>query len=93
MNNLSKPLLSNNFMLYKDDETNNEFYLLNVTEGNVFELNSASHDFLELCDGKRSCGDIFEILSKMYSTDISTLKTDFSDLYTSWIENGIIEEQ
>lgn len=93
MNNLSIPLLSPNFMLYKDDEDNKTFYLFNVNEGSVFELNSVSYDFLELCDGKHNCEEIFGILSTTYSIDKLTLQNDFTPIYTSWVETCIILEQ
>lgn len=93
MNSLSKPVLSSNYMLYKEDGEIKEYYLFNVGEGNVFQLNSASYDFLELCNGKCTSKEIYEELSKMYSIDISVLKNDFSELYSNWIDSGIIVEQ
>ena len=93
MDNLSKIVLSSNYMLYKEDGEIEEYYLFNVGEGNVFQLNSASYDFLELCNGKHTKQEVYEELSKIYSTDVSVLRNDFSELYFHWIDSGIIVEQ
>ena len=89
-----KPRISSDFMLYKEEGQDEcpEIFLFNVKDGQVFQINATSYDFLNLCDGERSLQDIFHEMSQMYSTSIEVLLKDFLPLISQWQEKGIFQE-
>jgi len=77
-------------MLYKGDGENPDFFLFNVKDGQVFQINATSYDFLSLCNGEKTQQEIFAEMAKTYSTEEGTLKKDFTPLIEQWIELKII---
>lgn len=89
MENKSNPKLSSDYMLYKDDESG-EFFLINITSGNLFQLNDTSYDFLSLCNGECSYNQIQEKLLTIYSVGKEELNADFSAILAEWEKQKII---
>jgi len=76
--------ISPDFMLYKGDGENPDFFLFNVKEGQVFQINATSYDFLNLCNGERMLSEIFGEMAKLYSAEQATLEKDFAPLIEQW---------
>ncbi|MDO4857593.1 MAG: PqqD family protein [Thermoguttaceae bacterium] len=92
MDNQKKYKLSTNYLLYKEDEVSNDFYLFNVQNGEIFQINSTTYDFLSMCDGSREVVEIFRNLTKLYSIDFPTIRNDFRGLVHQWLQMGILLE-
>ena len=71
-------------MLYKGDGDSPEYFLFNVKEGQVFQINATSYDFLNLCNGERMLSEIFGEMAKLYSAEQSILEKDFTPLIEQW---------
>lgn len=89
MENNSNPKLSSDYMLYKDDESG-ELFLINITSGNLFQLNDTSYVFLSLCNGECSYNQIQEKLLTIYSVGKEELNADFSAILVEWEKQKII---
>lgn len=89
MENNSNPKLSSDYMLYKDDESG-ELFLINITSGNLFQLNDTSYDFLSPCNGECSYNQIQEKLLTIYSVGKEELNADFSAILVEWEKQKII---
>ena len=86
MESSKKLKTSSDFMLYKGDGESLDFFLFNVKEGQVFQINATSYDFLSLCNGERTLQEIFVEMAKMYSIEGKTLEKDFTPLIEQWSE-------
>lgn len=85
-------VLNTDYMLYKNQD-DGQFHLLNTVEGNGFELNESSYDFLQCCNGSTSVKEIFEHLSQLYNINQETLGKDFDPLIEEWLKMEIIKKK
>lgn len=70
--------------------TDNDGYLTNCDNGDVFEINKTTKLIFEQCNGELSLHDIFKSLKK-YSddSDFEVSEQDILDLATFFVENQI----
>ncbi|MBK5199556.1 MAG: PqqD family protein [Methyloceanibacter sp.] len=66
--------------------------LTSCTHGGGFREGGGRHvAVLELCDGKRTVGDIVEALAKEYSAPADVIRTDVLDLLQGLADKGFIK--
>jgi pyrroloquinoline quinone biosynthesis protein D len=80
-------LLSKDF-LWRN--VNGEAVLLNPKDGSYFGLNSVGCSFWEKADGKRSLGEIIELLLEEYDVDRKHLEEDLLSLVSEMEKQNIL---
>lgn len=87
----SKPKLTDEFMLYKGDEGMKEFFLFNISSGEIYQLNETSYDMLSAFDGKRCVTDVIGVMAARYKVAYEKVSGDAEQLVTDWLAKRILQ--
>lgn len=64
--------------------------VLLADSGQLYSCNDTSEAFLRHIDGKRSLGEIIDLLAEEYEADREVLEADFAELAESLKQEGVI---
>lgn len=64
--------------------------ILLADSGQLYSCNDTSEAFLRHVDGKRSLGDIVDLLAEEYEVERAVLETDLAELAESLQREGVI---
>jgi hypothetical protein len=64
--------------------------VLLADSGQLYSCNDTSEAFLRHVDGKRSLGEIVELLAEEYEVERDVLEADFAELAESLKQEGVI---
>jgi pyrroloquinoline quinone biosynthesis protein D len=64
--------------------------VLLADSGQLYSCNDTSEAFLRHVDGKRSLGEIIDLLAEEYEAERGVLETDFAELAESLKQEGVI---
>ncbi|HEY6630282.1 MAG TPA: PqqD family protein [Rhizobiaceae bacterium] len=64
--------------------------VLLADSGQLYSCNDTSEAFLRHVDGKRSFGEIIDLLAEEYEADRQVLEADFAELAASLKQEGVI---
>ncbi len=83
--------LSKNYVLNALDSEKGPFFLFNLEDGTIFDLNLTSYFQLSLFDGKRTIEEIENLVVKKFaSKNLNVVKKDFVYFIRDLIKEGIL---
>jgi len=84
--------LSDDYMLYRGNDEEKDFFLFNVSAGKIFKLNETSFTILESFSENVPFSIVLDNLTKKFSVEKDVLINDLSDLMEKWIKIGVLVE-
>lgn len=80
-------LLNKNFSFHMNDE---EGFLMDFVDGDVYEINSTTKYILEYCDGVHTLSEILQILYDICKTDkVEVTEEDMLEMADYFVVNNI----
>ena len=82
--------LSEDYLLQRRETSGGNDFLFNVKTGEIYRLNGTAHDFLSLCDGKRTYDDVVVEFCRAYRATREQVSEDFRPLVSHLMDLGIV---
>lgn len=82
--------LSEDYMLQKRERSGEDDFLFNIKSGEIYRLNGSAHDFISLCDGKRTYDEVVGEFCHAYRATREQVSADFMPLVAHLMELGIV---
>ncbi len=78
---------------YEIVQSNNIIYLVNISIGDIFEINDVTKDILDFAEKTSSINALVNIIYKKYKTEDGVYtKADLTSFIKDLVENGILED-
>lgn len=84
--------LSDAYSLYKTDFKEKKYYLFNVSDGTIYQLNDVSYDMLSQFDGRQMVGNILKSLLNLYNVQVQEIESDLNEKINQWLDKKILIE-
>ncbi|MGC9489956.1 MAG: PqqD family protein [Thermovirgaceae bacterium] len=84
-------LVRNSGLVWSDLEE--DTVLLDADAGTYYTLNEVAASVWEKIDGKRTIGDIVELMLEEYDVERATLERDMEDLVADLEDKGLVERK
>ena len=82
--------LSNNYMIF---QSNNQMFLTNISNGDLFEINDVVNDIIQRCHCSSRKEDLVDFIFEKYKDEDGAFsKDDLLKFVEEMISNGIIIE-
>lgn len=72
--------MSGDWVLHKEDLKKTKYFLFNIKDGTIVNLNEVSYDFFSRINGKISYSGVLSELLRIYNVSEEQLNNDLADL-------------
>jgi len=89
-------LSSDSCLRLRDDVTfqslgeDGQTVVVSLTSGQLYTCNETTHDFLHAVDGRRSFGEVVDVLAETYDVERETLEADLVGMAEELLREGLI---
>ena len=78
------------YVLQKGKEGEPDYFLFDLRNGKMFQLNKTSYAMLEAFNGERRLSEVVSLLANRFSTDSTVIHNDLMIMISAWLVKGIL---